>query len=179
MSRKRRPKTRRKKKGVGLIIFLSLLIVCCLFVLTGLVRGTLGEQIGGLLPKAVTDKVTEKVTQSVMEKAVEKALESSGDADASAKAKEIIRNMDEEDKQKAEDHRKICRWRYHFRLSGDRGRRCQSGFHRGSGRVFTGKCLRGGQSAARGAVPEVWGVPVGNIEREIADRRVSRRSVSL
>lgn len=103
MSRKRRAKTRRKKKGIGLIIFLSLLIVCCLFVLTGLVRGTLGEQISGLLPKAVTDKVTEKVTQSVMEKAVEKALESSGDTNASAKAKEIIRNMDEEDKQKAEE----------------------------------------------------------------------------
>lgn len=88
---------------MGKIFFLCLLIVCCLFVLVGLVRGTLFERSGSLLPQAVTDKVTEKVTETVMEQAVEKALESSGDPNAAAKAKEVIQNMDEEDKEKAQE----------------------------------------------------------------------------
>lgn len=88
---------------MGKIFFLCLLIVCCLFVLVGLVKGTLFERSGSLLPQAVTDKVTEKVTEKVMEQAVEKALESSGDPDAAAKAKEVIQNMDEEDKEKAQE----------------------------------------------------------------------------
>lgn len=84
---------------MGKIFFLCLLIVCCLFVLVGLVKGTLFERSGSLLPQAVTDKVTE----TVMEQAVEKALESSGDPNAAAKAKEVIQNMDEEDKEKAQE----------------------------------------------------------------------------
>lgn len=88
---------------MGKIFFLCLLIVCCLFVLVGLVKGTLFERSGSLLPQAVTDKVTEKVTETVMEQAVEKALESSGDPNAAAKAKEVIQNMDEEDKEKAQE----------------------------------------------------------------------------
>lgn len=88
---------------MGKIFFLCLLIVCCLFVLVGLVKGTLFERSGSILPQAVTDKVTEKVTEKVMEQAVEKALESSGDPDAAAKAKEVIQNMDEEDKEKAQE----------------------------------------------------------------------------
>ena len=103
MSRRRRQRTRKKKRGMGKIFFLCLLIVCCLFVLVGLVRGTLFERSGSLLPQAVTDKVTEKVTETVMEQAVEKALESSGDPNAAAKAKEVIQNMDEEDKEKAQE----------------------------------------------------------------------------
>lgn len=88
---------------MGKIFFLCLLIVCCLFVLVGLVKGTLFERSGSILPQAVTDKVTEKVTEKVMEQAVEKALESSGDPNAAAKAKEVIQNMDEEDKEKAQE----------------------------------------------------------------------------
>lgn len=88
---------------MGKIFFLCLLIVCCLFVLVGLVKGTLFERSGSLLPQAVTDKVKEKVTETVMEQAVEKALESSGDPNAAAKAKEVIQNMDEEDKEKAQE----------------------------------------------------------------------------
>ena len=88
---------------MGKIFFLCLLIVCCLFVLVGLVKGTLFERSGSILPQAVTDKVTEKVTETVMEQAVEKALESSGDPNAAAKAKEVIQNMDEEDKEKAQE----------------------------------------------------------------------------
>ncbi len=103
MSRRRRQRTRKKKRGMGKIFFLCLLIVCCLFVLVGLVKGTLFERSGSLLPQAVTDKVTEKVTETVMEQAVEKALESSGDPNAAAKAKEVIQNMDEEDKEKAQE----------------------------------------------------------------------------
>lgn len=103
MSRRRRQRRRKKKRGMGKIFFLCLLIVCCLFVLVGLVKGTLFERSGSLLPQAVTDKVTEKVTEKVMEQAVEKALESSGDPDAAAKAKEVIQNMDEEDKEKAQE----------------------------------------------------------------------------
>ena len=103
MSRRRRQRTRKKKRGMGKIFFLCLLIVCCLFVLVGLVKGTLFERSGSILPQAVTDKVTEKVTETVMEQAVEKALESSGDPNAAAKAKEVIQNMDEEDKEKAQE----------------------------------------------------------------------------
>ena len=103
MSRRRRQRTRKKKRGMGKIFFLCLLIVCCLFVLVGLVKGTLFERSGSLLPQAVTDKVKEKVTETVMEQAVEKALESSGDPNAAAKAKEVIQNMDEEDKEKAQE----------------------------------------------------------------------------
>lgn len=103
MGRRHRQRTRKKKRGMGKIFFLCLLIVCCLFVLAGLVKGTLFERSGSVLPQAVTDKVTEKVTEKVMEQAVEKALESSGDPDAAAKAKEVIQNMDEEDKEKAQE----------------------------------------------------------------------------
>lgn len=92
MSRRNR---RRKKKGLGTIVFLSLLIMACIVVIIGLVKGD--------LTKAVKSAVTEKVTEQVMEQAVQKALESSGDPQAAEKAKEIVDGMDKADKQKAED----------------------------------------------------------------------------
>ena len=90
---------KKKNKGVGKIVFLCLLIAVCLVILAGLVRGS-------FLKKAITDgvksAVTEKVTEKVMEQVVQKALESSGNPQAAAKAKEIVGNMEEADKQEAE-----------------------------------------------------------------------------
>lgn len=86
---------RRKKKGVGTIVFLSLIIVICIVVLVGLVKGNLGNGI-----KSV---VVEKATEQIMEQTVQKALENAGDPQAAAKAKEIVNNMEESDKQQAEE----------------------------------------------------------------------------
>lgn len=86
---------RRRKKGYGKIVFLSLLIIACIVVIIGLVRGTLTDSV-----KSV---VKEKVTEQVMEQALQKALESSGDPQAAQKAKEIVDNMEETDKKKAEE----------------------------------------------------------------------------
>ncbi len=85
-----RPK---KKKGVGMIIFLSLVIIVCVAVIIGIVRDTFA---GG-----IRSMVAEKVTEQVMEQTFRKALESTGDPQAAAKAKEIVENMDESDKQAA------------------------------------------------------------------------------
>lgn len=90
MSRKRK-----KKKGTGKIVVLSLIIVVSVLILVGLVKGTLGN--------GVKHVVVEKATEQIMEQAVQKALESSGDPQAAAKAKEIVSNMDEADKQQAEE----------------------------------------------------------------------------
>ena len=73
-------------------------------------RGMSGDSCragqGKFPEKAITDgvksAVTEKVTEKVMEQVVQKALESSGNPQAAAKAKEIVGNMEEADKQEAE-----------------------------------------------------------------------------
>ena len=90
-----RRKKRRKKKGYGMIVFLSLLIIACIAVIIGIASGSLTNKV-----KSV---VKEKGTQEVMEQAVQKALESSGDPQAAQKAEEIIGTMEEADKQKAEE----------------------------------------------------------------------------
>jgi hypothetical protein len=114
MSRKRR-----HKNGTGTIIFLSLVIVACIVVILGFSvysPGTLGlsDKLGTLVAEspfgtltgsvktAVTEKVTEQVTEQILVKTVQEALESSGDSEAAAKAKKIVKNMDEEDKKTAE-----------------------------------------------------------------------------
>lgn len=85
----------KKKKGTGMIMFLCLVIVICVVVLAGLVKGTFGDGIKNV--------VVEKATEQIMEQAVQKALENAGDPQAAAKAKEIVNNMDESDKQQAEE----------------------------------------------------------------------------
>lgn len=85
---------KKKKKGMGMVIFLSLVIVVCAVVLIWLVRGNLAD--------GIKSAVTEKVTEQVMEQTFRKALESTGDPQAAAKAKEIVGNMDESDKKEAE-----------------------------------------------------------------------------
>ena len=85
---------KKNKKGMGMVIFLSLVIVVCAVVLIGLVRGNLAD--------GIKSAVTEKVTEQVMEQAFQKALESVGDPQAATKAKEIVNNMDESDKKEAE-----------------------------------------------------------------------------
>ncbi|MBD5489637.1 MAG: hypothetical protein HDR13_12735 [Lachnospiraceae bacterium] len=85
---------KKKKKGMGIVIFLSFVIVVSAVVLIGLVRGNLAD--------GIKSAVTEKVTEQVMEQAFQKALESVGDPQAAAKAKEIVNNMDESDKKEAE-----------------------------------------------------------------------------
>ncbi len=85
---------KKKKKGMGIVILLSLVIVVCAVVLIGLVRGNLAD--------GIKSAVTEKVAEQVMEQAFQKALESVGDPQAAAKAKEIVNNMDESDKKEAE-----------------------------------------------------------------------------
>ena len=89
MSRRRK----KKKKGVGMVVFLSLVIIVCVVVLVGLIRGNLTD--------GIKSAVTEKVTEQVMEQVFQKALESTGDPQAAAKAKEIVNNMDESDKKEA------------------------------------------------------------------------------
>lgn len=91
MSRKNR---RRRKKGYGKIVFLSLVIIACVAIIIGLANGA--------LTNTVKSAVKEKVTHEVMEQAVQKALESNGDPEAEQKAKEIVDNMENTDKQKAE-----------------------------------------------------------------------------
>ncbi|MCM1039400.1 MAG: hypothetical protein NC434_08755 [Ruminococcus sp.] len=87
MSKKRR----KKKKGLGMIVFLSLVILCCLVFIFFLAKGYLTE--------AVKSKVTEKVAEQVLEK----AFESAGDPQAAEKARQIVADMDEEDKKQAEE----------------------------------------------------------------------------
>ena len=90
MSKKRK----KKKKGVGTIVLLSLLIVACVICLRTLVRDSLAE--------GIKSAVAGKVTETVMEQAIQKALKSSGDPEAAARAKEIVADMDEADKKEAE-----------------------------------------------------------------------------
>ena len=92
MSRKNK---RRRKKGYGKIVFLSLLIIACIMVIIGLANGSLTSKV-----KSVGK---EKVTEQVMEQTLQKALESTGDPQAAQKAKEIVADMEETDKQKAEE----------------------------------------------------------------------------
>ncbi len=90
---------RKKKKGMGKIIFLCLLIAVCLVILSGLIKGTFPKRT---ITDGIKSAVTEKVTEKVMEQVVQKALESSGDPQAAAKAKEIVGGMEESDKKEAE-----------------------------------------------------------------------------
>lgn len=83
----------KKKRGMGTIVFLSLVIIVCIVVIIGIVRGTF---TGG-----IKFMVAEKVTEQVMEQTFRKALESTGDPQAADKAKEIVNNMDEADKKSA------------------------------------------------------------------------------
>lgn len=92
MSRKNK---HRRKKGYGKIVFLSLLIIACIMVIIGLANGSLTSKVESV--------VKEKVTQQVMEQTLQKALESTGDPQAAQKAKEIVADMEETDKQKAEE----------------------------------------------------------------------------
>ena len=84
-------KRRKKKKGMGMILFLSLLIVGCLVIIFFIGKGYL------------MDAVKSKVTEMAAEQIFEKALESAGDPQAAEKAKQIVANMDEEDKKQAEE----------------------------------------------------------------------------
>lgn len=84
---------RKKRKGIGSVVFLSLVIITCVVVLGGLVRGSLIDNI-----KSAVD---EKVTEQVMEQTIWQALENAGYPEASAKAKEIVNNMDEATKREA------------------------------------------------------------------------------
>lgn len=86
---------KRKKRGIVPAIFLGLLIGICLAAAI--------EFASGGLTKTVKSAVTKKVSETVMEKAVKQALETTGDPQAAEKAKEIVDNIDEEDKQKAEE----------------------------------------------------------------------------
>ena len=90
---------KKKKSGVGKIIFLCLLIAVCLVILAGLVRGSF---LRDTVTEGIKSAVTKKVTETVMEQAVQKALESSGDPQVAARAKEIVDNMEESDKKEAE-----------------------------------------------------------------------------
>jgi hypothetical protein len=114
MSRNRR----KKKSGMGTVIALGLVIVACVVVIMGLSLET--RDVGGLSEKfssfgalvkessignlsdGVKAAATEKVTEKVLEKTVQQALESAGDSEAASKAKEIVKNMDKEDKETAE-----------------------------------------------------------------------------
>lgn len=82
---------KRKKKGMGTIAFLGLVILGCLVVIFFIGKG--------YVKSMVTRKVTEQVTQQVFER----ALESTGDPRAAEKAKEIVASMDKEDKEQAEE----------------------------------------------------------------------------
>ena len=84
-------RNRKKKKGMGMIIFLSLLIAGCLVIIFFIGKGYL------------TDAVKSKVTEMAAEQIFEKALESAGDPEAAEKAKQIVANMDAEDKKQAEE----------------------------------------------------------------------------
>lgn len=86
---------RKKKKGLIPVIFLGLLIGVCIVVGVSYASGS--------LTKTVKHAVTKKVSETVMEQAVKQALESTGDTQAVEKAQEIVDNMDEGDKQKAEE----------------------------------------------------------------------------
>lgn len=90
---------KRKKSGVGKIIFLCLLIAVCLVILVGLVKGSF---LRDTVTDGIKSAVARKVAETVMEQAVQKALESSGDPQAAARAKEIVDNMEESDKKEAE-----------------------------------------------------------------------------
>lgn len=90
---------KKKKKGMGKIVFLCLLIAVCLVILAGMVKGSF---LKGTITDGIKSAVTRKVTETVMEQAVQKALESSGDPQAAARAKEIVNSMEETDKQEAE-----------------------------------------------------------------------------
>ena len=84
---------RKKRKGMGTVVFLALVIVVCAIVLGGLVRGGFTDNI--------KSAINEKMTEQVLEQAVLQALENSGYPEASAKAKEIVGSMDEAAKKEA------------------------------------------------------------------------------
>lgn len=86
---------KKKKKGVGTIVMLLLVIVACVIGLIGLVSGSFKD--------GIQSAVTEKVTEQFMEQAIRKTLENSGNPEAAARAKEIVDNIDEEDKKAAEE----------------------------------------------------------------------------
>lgn len=90
MSKKRR----KKKNGSGMIVFLSLIIVGCLVVIFFLGK----DYVAGAVKNKVVGIAAKQVTQQVFEK----ALESVGDPQAAEKAKEMVDNMDEEDKKETE-----------------------------------------------------------------------------
>lgn len=96
MGRRRR---RRKKTGAGTIFWLSLLIVAGCVVLFGLTNEGFAEKLKGL----TTDKVKAKAEEEVLEQVLEQVLQSVGEPEAAEKAKEIMDNFDEADRQKAEE----------------------------------------------------------------------------
>ena len=86
-------KRRKKRKGMGTVVFLALVIVVCVIALGGLV----GRDLVGNIKSAVSEKVTEQV----LEQTIWQALENSGYPEASAKAKEIVGRMDDATKKEA------------------------------------------------------------------------------
>ena len=84
---------RKKRKGIGTVVFLSFVIIVCAIVMIGLVRGNL---IGD-----IKSAVSEKVTEQVLEQTILQTLEDAGYSEASAKAKEIVGNMDEATRKEA------------------------------------------------------------------------------
>lgn len=68
--------------------------MACIVVIVSLANGTLTGKM-----KSAVSKV---VAEQVMEQTLQKALESAGNPQAAQKAKEIVDNMEEADKQKAE-----------------------------------------------------------------------------
>ena len=85
----------KKKKGSGAVVFLSLVILGCLVVIFFLGKGYIKD--------AVKAKVTEKVAEQVTQQVFEEVLKSAGDPQAAQKAKEMVTNMEEEDKKQTEE----------------------------------------------------------------------------
>lgn len=85
---------RKKKKGMGVVILLSLVIAVCVVVLAGLASGA--------LQRGIKSALTKKVSEQIMEQTFRTALEITGDPQAAAKAKEIVDQMDEADKKEVE-----------------------------------------------------------------------------
>ena len=83
-----------KKKNVRTIILLVLVIIVCVIALFVLIRGT--------LVKSIKSAVTEKAAEQIMEQVIQNVLENSGDPEASARAKEIVENIDEADMKEME-----------------------------------------------------------------------------
>ena len=97
---------KKKKKGIIPVVILGFLLGICIVVVIGFASGSLTgtdeQTMTQKVSKTVKKAVTKKVSETVMEQAVKQALESTGEPEATEKAKEIVDNMDEGDKEKAQ-----------------------------------------------------------------------------